>query len=369
MKIIATFGQDTPAYADMEIEVPDGASEDQIRAAVLDRADEVGNMEFAPSYDWTGLRVVSVTAPDGDCLLENIPIEPSGEDLGLEAMLWLRGRSTFVNVLAETRRQGILSPVDVPPPNLCFDLVIEAMRSWDEGGDDLPPARTYAKITVDADLWTRLEAAAQLVRMGGLTEAVIEQTVTWGNDIGAESTSRLSVDNKGHLRAQVEINGSVYESFPVLFSAILPAWTAGTGSYLGREMLRDGHTLFVAHPALMDSLKRMPGAGEWVIYHALQPRGERFWSDITGWCGLAGATRFVGMPEAPYPFGGPEDTQAAALRIGTMRDFVVTLRDADSRAIEFECFAKNEEHAIEQAQNAYPGNSVESASLAEDLGD
>lgn len=65
--------------------------------------------------------------------------------------------------------------------------------------------------------------------------------------------------------------------------------------------------------------------GNWVIYHNQQPRDERFWSNVTGWGSLAGATRFFEMPKAPYPFGGPENTQAAALCIGAMREFVVTL--------------------------------------------
>ncbi|OIQ65676.1 hypothetical protein GALL_527620 [mine drainage metagenome] len=79
------------------------------------------------------------------------------------------------------------------------------------------------------------------------------------------------------------------------------------------------------------------------------------------------------MPLAPYPMGGPENTQAGALCIGAMLPFTVMLRDTEDGGngrIQFECFAESDMHAIEQAESAYPGNlGVESVLLTESLGD
>jgi hypothetical protein len=105
----------------------------------------------------------------------------------------------------------------------------------------------------------------------------------------------------------------------------------------------------------------------WVIYHASEQEDARFWSVDDGWTNLEGATRFAEMPTAPYPFGGPENTQAGALCIGTMQPYTVTLAESPmATAFDFECFADDEDHAVEQAENAYPGHRVQSVRLTEE---
>lgn len=107
--------------------------------------------------------------------------------------------------------------------------------------------------------------------------------------------------------------------------------------------------------------------GDWVIYHPDEPVDARFWSKDDGWTNLARATRFKDMPVAPYPMGGSENTQADALRIGTMRLHTVVLetRGDASRAFSFECYAVSGVHAIEQAEKAHPGIDVISEQLSD----
>jgi len=106
----------------------------------------------------------------------------------------------------------------------------------------------------------------------------------------------------------------------------------------------------------------------WVIYHALQPVDERFWSEEDGWTNLAGATRYADMPTGRYPIGGPENTQAGTVCIGTMQQYTVMLAESPmATAYAFECFAEDADHAIEQAENAYPSDQVYSVHLTEDM--
>lgn len=107
MKVIVTWGQDTPAYATEEVVVPDDASDEQIVAAVKEKADGVGNIVFDPSYDWTGLRIVDVTKEDGECVANDVAIEPCGEDLGIIARGVLTGMVSPMALLHEAERQGI----------------------------------------------------------------------------------------------------------------------------------------------------------------------------------------------------------------------------------------------------------------------
>lgn len=105
---------------------------------------------------------------------------------------------------------------------------------------------------------------------------------------------------------------------------------------------------------------------DWVIYHYAESPDARFWSEKDGWTSLAGATRYAEMPLSPYPMGGPENTQAGALCIGTMQPYTVMVAQSPmATAFAFECFAEDEGHAVEQALNAYPGFEVQSVCMTE----
>lgn len=135
--------------------------------------------------------------------------------------------------------------------------------------------------------------------------------------------------------------------------------------------------LYVTHEEAdeISSEQEVQEGGPWVIYHPGQPSDQMFWSNKNGWTTLSGATRFADQPPAPYPFGGGSGdglaTQSQPLCIGTMLPFTVRLSDPSipDEVIRFDCFAESDEHAIEQAENAYPNDEkVISVSLTELLG-
>lgn len=240
MQVIATFAKNTPAYADIQVEVPDNASDEEICNICVAAADQVGDHVFKPSYDWNNdLRITSITKPDGSCVANDIGIDAQAENFGETALKFLQGKIDPSELVTEARRQGFV---------------------------------------VDLDVEKMLESMGKLL---------------------------------AHFRG---------------------------GS-----------------------------KNAWVIYHDKQPSGKRFWSDEYGWTGEDKATRYAKMPHAPYPLCAHDHTQAAALRLGTMKEFTVILCDLKGngdRLVRFDCFAENKEHAIEQAASVHPSRlAIESVML------
>lgn len=102
------YGQDTPAYADTILEVPLDATDEQIIEQA--KAFEFGDLVFDPSWDWSGARIVEIadTGSDGRIVAADVPLEVSGEDLGLITQLVLRGQSHPKALLEEAERQGLV---------------------------------------------------------------------------------------------------------------------------------------------------------------------------------------------------------------------------------------------------------------------
>lgn len=105
-KIRITYGQDTPAYATKVLSVPDNATPEAMIQSAKDYADDaIEELDFDPSHDWTGLRIVSIDTPDQGCIASHIPIERSGEDLGLVAQNVLSGSCGMMALIHEGERQ------------------------------------------------------------------------------------------------------------------------------------------------------------------------------------------------------------------------------------------------------------------------
>jgi hypothetical protein len=112
-RITVTLGQDTPAYASFEFDVVDDATNEDIINRIQEQAEnQAGDLVFEPSYDFSGLRVVSAAhvrrfGGIGDTIVEDLPIEPSPEDIGIVAMAVLKGTLAPNQLIMEAERQGV----------------------------------------------------------------------------------------------------------------------------------------------------------------------------------------------------------------------------------------------------------------------
>ena len=108
MQVVITAGQDTPAYATAVISVAPDATDQQIVEAAKSAVESlVDNLIFDPSYDWSGLRLVEIAKEDGTVVAGDIPIDPSGEDLGLVTQNVLSGACGIAALEQEAERQGL----------------------------------------------------------------------------------------------------------------------------------------------------------------------------------------------------------------------------------------------------------------------
>jgi hypothetical protein len=105
---------------------------------------------------------------------------------------------------------------------------------------------------------------------------------------------------------------------------------------------------------------------DWVIFSAGEARandGAGYWSNEYGWTTIDHATRFYlcereRSDELPHSAGMDAVWMRALHGMEFYRLMLVEHpNDAtlDQTPIAFECFAENYDHAVEQAENAYPG--------------
>lgn len=71
IKVEVCFGQNTPAYANVTVEVPEG--ECPVAYVKANACDILDDVEFEPSYDWDGLRIVEMTC-EGNVLCNDEPV-------------------------------------------------------------------------------------------------------------------------------------------------------------------------------------------------------------------------------------------------------------------------------------------------------
>jgi hypothetical protein len=108
---------------------------------------------------------------------------------------------------------------------------------------------------------------------------------------------------------------------------------------------------------------------DWVIFsrsEAVTHNGAGFWSNEHGWTTLDLVTQFSDderkcKPHLPLSTGMDAMWMLAPYRMTFYRLMLVESPDDDTldqTPIAFECFAENYDHAVEQAENAYPGCKV-----------
>ena len=257
-RITIEFGQDTSAYATMEVDVPDGATTEQIVEIALAKADDVGDLEFKASHDWSGLRIVVIHNQQMNSLARDIPIEVDYHCLGQAAADLLsedasRTRATFQTLLKAARRQGVIESPTIPADARPFDLVLEVL-------EDLEQTPECAILPgVDATLIDRLDAAALLVRAGDLEHAAIKAESFWGR-YGRETTSVLLVQASGWVTLQSENAAGVFQSQPFHVTELRHALSQSfnpdnLSEWLDDPMLRriDG-AVYRSHPSSQASL-------------------------------------------------------------------------------------------------------------------
>lgn len=102
---------------------------------------------------------------------------------------------------------------------------------------------------------------------------------------------------------------------------------------------------------------------DWVIFsrsEAVARDGAGFWSNVHGWATLEQATRFevASARSLPHSTGMDATWMLAPHRMSFYRLMLIEAPnqpELDQTPIAFECFAENCDHAVEQAENAYPG--------------
>ena len=105
---------------------------------------------------------------------------------------------------------------------------------------------------------------------------------------------------------------------------------------------------------------------DWVIFSRSEAiaSGDAagFWSNEFGWTAFDLATRFSGADrDLPVSAGDDALWMSAPAGLTYYQCLLVEFPDdqsLDQTPIAFECWAENQEHAIEQAQNAYPSSKV-----------
>ena len=256
--ITITYAQNTPAYASMELEVPDDASEEQIIEVAKANADRVGNLVFDPSYDWEDLRIFDIRGPEGRLIAEGVQIDGpfAADEMSFLARSFLKGDSAFSKLRGLAVREGVLPAPDATGlAGSKFDLVVEAVRAWDEHGHDDDPARTCVIVEgFDDALIERIQAAEHLVRIGGLDSAAFVLPTVWGDGLGRETNSKVVVRANGLVRIVAENDRGVYESLDVWIDDIRQAWRDGQDAH--RRVRRCDDVVLAGDEQSMDWLLR-----------------------------------------------------------------------------------------------------------------
>jgi hypothetical protein len=104
---------------------------------------------------------------------------------------------------------------------------------------------------------------------------------------------------------------------------------------------------------------------DWVIFSYSECKNENagYWSNEWGWTTFDEATRFDGSGPINFPISRENDAMLimAKYRLEFYRLMLIEQPDdaaQNQEPIAFECFAENYDHALDQAENAYPGCEV-----------
>lgn len=108
MKLNVVLGQDLSAYAEIEIDVPEGAPEAEIVEAVL-KSDPYDDVVFDPDWESvSSMRIVSARDEEGNYLVQDYPLEPIPFDAGQALASWLKGWSKDLSGVIDAAAQAKL---------------------------------------------------------------------------------------------------------------------------------------------------------------------------------------------------------------------------------------------------------------------
>lgn len=127
MQLRVTLGQDLSAYADVDMEVPDGTTEKELAAMLHDR---FVNEDYytLPVFDedWgtmSSLRIVSAMDQDGKYLSQGYPLEPCPFDVGQSFQNWLKGVSKGLqSVIKDAASKGMIPELKMEAHKGTFTL-------------------------------------------------------------------------------------------------------------------------------------------------------------------------------------------------------------------------------------------------------
>lgn len=114
MKLKVTLGQDLAAYAEIEIEVDDNASQEEIVEKIRAFTESSDFEETVFEEDWSSacaLRIVSVQN-GGNYILEDVFLDQSPYDAGQVLQSWLNGSGpTLAAVINTAAEAKLINPV------------------------------------------------------------------------------------------------------------------------------------------------------------------------------------------------------------------------------------------------------------------
>ena len=250
-----------------------------------------------------------------------------------------------------------------------FKLVMEVF-TLDEYGD----SPGTAMVEVDAGFIRHLQQLASLCMNNNLWVVKKHAKPQWDDETLNMAGDLLGVCRDGDFWYSAHPEDADYncETPPINIDALLAAIARRDDAEQDGQCFRwIDDVLFYAtdHQYVQDMAENWldENPGDWVIFHP----GEHtcsddragFWRMDEGWTTLEGATRFHSKPTS-FPIGGADGSAGQPLCIGSMKDYTVMIATPMASAFAFLCFAENKQHAIEQAENAYPGSTVQSVYLA-----
>lgn len=128
MQLRITLGQDLAAYADLDMEVPDGTTEKELAAMLHDRfVNEDDDTLPVFDEDWgttSSLRIVSATDQDGKYLSQGYPLEPCPYDAGQSLQNWLKGvsKGLLQGVIKDAASKGLIPELKMETHRGTFTL-------------------------------------------------------------------------------------------------------------------------------------------------------------------------------------------------------------------------------------------------------
>lgn len=113
MHVHVQLGQDLSAYADIEMDVPDGTTEKELAAMLHDRFVNERDEDPVFAEDWSttsSLPIISAVDQDGNYISEDCPVEPSPFEAGQCLQLWLNGHGGSLQSVIEAAAWACLIP-------------------------------------------------------------------------------------------------------------------------------------------------------------------------------------------------------------------------------------------------------------------